>query len=124
MNERIDHRLHIANQPSNYFDAFVPLSHVGEDINSVNWNNAIVFGAASVDFFNGSFYIKTFSKFASGAGRAQIRVRVRSGEPYFDLLADGKKIILFLRTSTPTIDARNKFFEIQPSTLYSGFAIG
>jgi hypothetical protein len=124
MNERIKHQLHVENEPSNYFDAFVPLSHAGEDINSVNWNSAIVFGTASVNFFNGSLYIKTFSKFSSDANRAQIRVRVRSSEPYFDLLADGKKVTLFLRTSTPTIDARNKFFEIQPSTLYSGFAIG
>lgn len=124
MNERVEHQLHIENEPFNYFDAFVPLSHAGEDINSVNWNNAIVFGTASVELFNGSFYIKTFRKFSSGASRVQIRVRVSSSEPYFNLLVDGKKVTLFLRTSTPTIDARNKFFEIQPSTLYSGFAIG
>lgn len=124
MNERVEHQLYIENEPLNYFDAFVPLSHAGEDVNSVNWSNTIVFGTASVNLFNGSFYIKTFSKFSNGANRAQIRVRVRSSEPYFNLLVDGQKVTLFLRTSMPTIDARNKFFEIQPSTLYSGFAIG
>ncbi len=124
MNERVEHQLYIENEPLNYFDAFVPLSHAGEDVNSVNWSNTIFFGTASVNLFNGSFYIKTFSKFSNGANRAQIRVRVRSSEPYFNLLVDGQKVTLFLRTSMPTIDARNKFFEIQPSTSYSGFAIG
>ncbi|WP_207266707.1 hypothetical protein [Pseudomonas sp. GW101-3H06] len=124
MSERVEHQLHIENSQFNYFDAFVPLGHAGEDINSVSWNSSIVFGAASVDLFNGSFYIKTFRKFYSDANRAQIRVRVRSSEPYFNLLVDGQKVTLFLRTTMPTIDARNKFFEIQPSTLYSGFAIG
>lgn len=124
MNERVEHQLYIENKQLNYFDAFVPLSHAGEDINAVNWNNAIFFGTASVDLFNGSFYIKTFSKFSSGANRAQIRVRIRSSEHYFNLLKDGEKVTLFLRTSTPAIDARNKFFEIQPSTRYCGFAIG
>lgn len=124
MNERVDHQLNVENKSSNYFDAFVPLSHAGEDINSASWNSSIVFGAASVELFNGSFYIKTFRKFSSDASRAQIRIRVRSSEPYFDLLKDGEKVTLFLRTFTPTIDARNKFFEIQPSTRYSGFAIG
>ncbi|UQW73751.1 hypothetical protein [Pseudomonas avellanae] len=86
MNERLKRPLHIVNRPSNYFDAFVPMSTAGEDINSVSWNSSIIFGAASVDFFNGSFYIKTFSEFASGARKLKVRVRVRSSEPYFDLL--------------------------------------
>ncbi|MCV4275067.1 hypothetical protein OH710_20710 [Pseudomonas capsici] len=118
------HQLYVENHLTNYFKSFISLSHARDDINSVNWNKAIVFGDATVEWFNGSFYIKTFSKLTSGADRARIRVRVRSGDPYFKLLKDGQEVKLFLRTPTPTIDIRNKFFEIQPSTLYSGFAIG
>lgn len=122
--KRKAHQLYIENQLTNYFESFISLSHARDDINSVNWNRAILFGDASVEWFNGSFYIKTFSKLTSGTDRARVRVRVRSGDSYFNSLADGQKVRLFLRTPTPTIDVRNKFFEIQPSTLYSGFAIG
>lgn len=123
MNDRHQHHLHIENQPSNYFDTFIPLSDVEEDITSVKWSSTIAFGVASVDFFNGSFYIKTFNKFASDTNRAPIRVRVRTNEPYFARLKHGAKVTLFLHATTPTIDTRGKFYEIPPSTLYSGFAI-
>lgn len=124
MDDRRNHRLHINNQASNYFDAFVPLSHATANLSSTNWSSTILFGTATVEFFNGSFYIKTFSKLINGNIKAPLRVRVRPGQSYFDLLKDDETITLFIHSPIPTLEAKRRFFEIQASTQYTGFAIG
>ncbi|WP_213664373.1 hypothetical protein [Stutzerimonas stutzeri] len=121
VNERHQYQLTIANQKTSYFNAFTLLSQAGGRLSAVN-NSSIASGPAAVDAYGSCFFIKTFHKFTDGVNRARIRVIVRSNDACFAHLAHGQTLTLFLHTS-PTINSKGSFFEIPPSTPYSGFVI-
>jgi hypothetical protein len=120
--ERNQHQLTIANQTSSYANAFTSLIHTGGgNLSAVN-NSSIAWGPASVKLYGGSFFIQTFNKLNDGINRARIRIIVRPGQAYFSQLTHDTNINLFLHT-TPTINNKGDYFEIPPSTPYSGFII-
>lgn len=121
VSERHQYQLTIANQKTSYFNAFTLLSQAGGNLSAVN-NSSIASGPASVEAYEGIFFIKTFHKFTDGVNRARIRVTVRSKDACFAHLEHGQTLTLFLHT-TPAINSKGFFFEIPPSTPYSGFVI-
>lgn len=121
VNERHQYQLTISNKKTSYFNAFTLLSQAGGNLSAVN-NSSIALGPAAVESSGDYFFIKTYNKFTDGVNRARIRVVVRSNDARFAHLTHGQTLTLFLHT-TPTINSKGSFFEIPPSTLYSGFVI-
>lgn len=123
LNDRHNYKIEIANQKLSYFSAFTLLGNTVTDIMTTKWNITITSGKAFVEFFNGSFYIKTFSRFSTGGTTAPIRIRVKPGDTYFNQLVHKTTIKIFLHVPTPTLNGNSQFFDIASAMPYSGFII-
>lgn len=123
MSDRKKYPLTVGVAQLNYYDAFAFLS-AGGDISSLGCGGVVVVASATSNKFGGSFYVTTRGRFQVGEQMLPIKARVRSNDPDFKLLEDGRKEVqIFLHGAPPALNSEGKYFHPPAVTPYTGFVI-
>lgn len=115
--------LSIAGQQLTYFDAFAQMNAFQKNIALLGCDQKVMYAQATATVLDKAILVVTWLKFETANKPVPIRVKIKPNDPVAEGWTSGQHVRLFLHGPVPTLNAQQTYYEMQPSTDYSGFIV-